>query len=264
MCILMNRGYSCYVLVVSRRKSFPAEGQSLKDLIRNLGISDIFFLDGFDYSGITQHNADLIYSFVRRLEPSVVIMPYWKSADNSRKNLARCALIASRGIGTILMYAVDSKDGPEYAPTLFVRLSAEVSSLKRDCEIRGIFVPSNKISIAVTNNDEFLSSEVRLGIDNSSVLGIDESSTNIVSNASNLCDLTSSHVLGSEPQIFRQHDISHKNLGGEELAKNDQKRRNQSDLVSEASDMINHDVAQTEVEAFLSHRMLLVNDEMEW
>ncbi len=74
------------------------------------GITQTFIIDAFDYSAISQVNADAVNSHIKNVKPSLVIMPSWKSPNHLRMILARTSLIACRGIGTILMYELDADD----------------------------------------------------------------------------------------------------------------------------------------------------------
>jgi hypothetical protein len=68
------------------------------------GIHEVSFVSDFDYSEITQRNGDLLHEHVSKFKPELVIIPFWKSNDDASRVLARSALIACRGIGSILMY----------------------------------------------------------------------------------------------------------------------------------------------------------------
>jgi hypothetical protein len=73
-----------------------------------IGIKQTFLLEKFDYSAITQVNADSGNSYIKHVEPSLAIIPSWKSPNHMRRILARVSLIACRGIGTNLMCELDS------------------------------------------------------------------------------------------------------------------------------------------------------------
>ena len=58
----------------------------------------------FDYSSVTQSNADLLADYRKRINPDLVIMPHWKSENVKDVILARSLLIACRGVGSVIMY----------------------------------------------------------------------------------------------------------------------------------------------------------------
>jgi hypothetical protein len=89
-----------------------------------IGIIQTFLIDKFDYSAITQANADAVETHIKNVKPSLVIMPSWKSPNHARKILARTSLIACRGIGTILMYELDANNG-SFSPTITFEASWE-------------------------------------------------------------------------------------------------------------------------------------------
>jgi hypothetical protein len=103
--------------------------QAIQRQCKSLGIHETYFADSFDYSSVTQNNADLINSFIKASDPSIIIMPFSKSLNHTRKILGKTSLIASRQSGTILMYEID--DNTDYIPTVFVPVSPAIASTKR-------------------------------------------------------------------------------------------------------------------------------------
>ena len=91
-----------------------------------IGITQTFIIEKFDYSAITQVNADAVNSYIKNVKPSLVIMPSWKSPNHFRKILARTSLIACRGIGTILMYELDANN-ISFNPDVTFEASVECS-----------------------------------------------------------------------------------------------------------------------------------------
>jgi len=92
-----------------------------------IGVTQTFFIEKFDYSTITQLDADAVKSYIQHLEPSLVIMPSWKSPNNNRRILSRTSLIACRGIGTILMYELDANNA-SFSPTITFEASRKPPS----------------------------------------------------------------------------------------------------------------------------------------
>jgi len=91
-------------------------------------IAEVFFLKGFDYSTISQANADAINSCIKKVKPSMVIIPHWKSSNSHKRILARNSLIACRGIGSILMYDTDLYDS-RINPTVLLAAGVETVSI---------------------------------------------------------------------------------------------------------------------------------------
>jgi hypothetical protein len=89
----------------------------VKDLCDRFGLHELFLVSDFDYSAITQKNAELLSTFRNKIEPDIVIMPFWKSADDCERILARTTLVACRGIGSVIMYGGDSV-GPLFSPNI--------------------------------------------------------------------------------------------------------------------------------------------------
>ena len=93
------------------------------------GITQTFIIDAFDYSGISQVNADAVNSHIKNVKPSLVIMPSWKSPNHLRMILARTSLIACRGIGSILMYELDA-DNTSFNPNITFEVPVERSLIQ--------------------------------------------------------------------------------------------------------------------------------------
>jgi hypothetical protein len=110
---LAKEGHMIYSIIApsdeSERSSLLPEIANVQQLAA-IGITQTFLMDRFDYSAITQINADTVKSYIENIKPSLVIMPSWKSPNHIRKILARTSLIACRGIGTILMYELDANN----------------------------------------------------------------------------------------------------------------------------------------------------------
>jgi hypothetical protein len=126
----IERGHKAYVVIVEQERYTSTEArQVIQRECKSLGIAETYFADGFDYSSVTQHNADLINSFIKVSNPSIIIMPSWQSPNYTRKILGKTSLIAGRQIGTIWMYEID--DSTDYIPTVFIPLSSAIVSTKR-------------------------------------------------------------------------------------------------------------------------------------
>lgn len=129
---LANEGHMIYSIIApsdeSERSSFLPEIANVPQLAA-IGITQTFLIDRFDYSAITQINADTVNSYIENIKPSLVIMPSWKSPNHIRKILARTSLIACRGIGTILMYELDTNN-TSFNPNITFEVPVERSLIQ--------------------------------------------------------------------------------------------------------------------------------------
>jgi hypothetical protein len=134
---LAKGGHTTYAIIApsdesessSSSSSFLPENPNISQLAA-IGVTETFSIDRFDYSAITQANADAVNSHVKNVKPSLVIMPSWKSPNHKRKILARTSLIACRGIGTILMYELDANNA-SFNPNITFEASVERSLLQQ-------------------------------------------------------------------------------------------------------------------------------------
>jgi hypothetical protein len=120
-----------------------------------IGITQTFIIEKFDYSAITQVNADAVNSYIKNVKPSLVIMPSWKSPNHFRKILARTSLIACRGIGTILMYELDVNN-TSFNPNVTFEASVECSLTLEQQQQRtsNITETAARTTAAATDQDE--------------------------------------------------------------------------------------------------------------
>jgi hypothetical protein len=150
---LAKEGHRIYAIVApsgeSDSSSSLPENTNVQQLAA-IGITQTFLLDRFDYSAITQSNADAINSYIKSVKPSVVIMPSWKSLNHLRKILARTSLIACRGVGTILMYELDANN-TGFNPNITFEGSAELSLKQQQLHTN---ILTEKATAAITAQDE--------------------------------------------------------------------------------------------------------------
>jgi hypothetical protein len=79
------------------------------------------FVSGFDFTSVSQSNADMLADCRRRINPDLVIMPFWKSKNPKDVVLARSLLIACRGVGSVIMYRGSSNAGNEkFSPQISI------------------------------------------------------------------------------------------------------------------------------------------------
>jgi hypothetical protein len=152
---LAKQGHRIYAILAPYSESEPSSSSSSLSENTNvqqlaaIGITQTFLIDRFDYSAITQSNADAINSYIKSVKPSVVIMPSWKSLNHFRKILARTSLIACRGVGTILMYELDANN-TGFNPNITFEGSAELS-LKQQLHTN---ILTEKATTAIPAQDE--------------------------------------------------------------------------------------------------------------
>lgn len=96
-----------------------------------IGITELYFAERFDYSAVTQENANVLNSFIKTINPSLIIMPFWKAIHNRRRVLAKTSLIACRGFGIILMYELE--ENKDFAPTIYFQVSTRDAYAKKGC-----------------------------------------------------------------------------------------------------------------------------------
>jgi hypothetical protein len=131
---LAKEGHMIYAIIAPSDES-ELLSSSLSDStnvrqLATIGITQTFLIDRFDYSAITQINADAVNSYIKSVKPSIVIMPSWKSPNHLRKILARTSLIACRGIGTILMYEHDANN-TSFNPNITFEASVELPLIQQ-------------------------------------------------------------------------------------------------------------------------------------
>lgn len=106
---LASDGHEVHAIIVSNDTAAQTG-------VDSIDYSHIHFVQGFDYSAITQANANKINAFIKKINPTVVLMPHWKSINPDLVILARTSLVACRGIGSILMY--EPNDNSNFMPTI--------------------------------------------------------------------------------------------------------------------------------------------------
>ncbi len=155
---LAKEGHRIYAILAPYSESEPSSSSSSLSENTNvqqlaaIGITQTFLLDRFDYSAVTQSNADAINSYIKSVKPSVVIMPSWKSLNHFRKILARTSLIACRGVGTILMYELDANN-TSFNPNITFEGSVGLS-LKQQQQQLDTNILTEKATTAITAQDE--------------------------------------------------------------------------------------------------------------
>lgn len=134
---LAKGGHKVYAIIapleLSKSSSSLTSSSEQQNLLAEIGVERTFLIETFDYSAITQANADAVNVYIKDINPSLVIMPSWKSPSYLRRILARVSLIACRGIGTVLMYEHDTNDTKktDFVPSIIFEVSVEPTSIER-------------------------------------------------------------------------------------------------------------------------------------
>ena len=130
---LAKEGHKIYAIIAPLQSSESSSVSSTSEiktdqkLLAEIGVAQTFYIQTFDYSAITQANADAVNVYIKDIKPSLVIMPSWKSPNHERKILAKVSLIACRGIGTILMYEPDTANNTDFVPSVMFETSLKDS-----------------------------------------------------------------------------------------------------------------------------------------
>jgi hypothetical protein len=125
---LAREGHKIYAILTSLESSEIGSDQKL---LAEIGTAQTFLIETFDYSAITQANADAVNLHIKHVKPSLVIMPSWKSPNYKRRILARVSLIACRGIGTILMYELDNNNNNiDFVPSVIFEVPVKPASIQ--------------------------------------------------------------------------------------------------------------------------------------
>jgi hypothetical protein len=197
-------------------------------------------------------------SFLKTINPSLVIMPFWKSHNQRRKILANTSLIACRGIGSILMYEPGRNRG--FQPTVHFEISADEIALKTSClrEYRSLInEPRLNRKVNCFNIDLLTMKKYQLAL-------LPRTSTSVETSKSSS---TSGVMLEDnfEQQLLVAGD-GHAEIEKLSNAKNEpdnikhiaRQTRLSNTLFAKQSSM------DTFVEVFESHRMLLVDHDDQW
>jgi hypothetical protein len=98
---------------------------------KHIGISMVLFIEGFNYQEISQHNVNLLRSFIEPINPSVVFLPFRNSISAKQSVLGSSTFLACRWIPNILMYEIDRNSS--FSPSIFLNLSEYEELMKQEC-----------------------------------------------------------------------------------------------------------------------------------
>jgi|GEM_PF-2869957 len=103
------------IIVKDRTDRRDSRERDAKAAFEKSGISSVYPIEEFDYTGVSQRNANILSTYIKVIKPSLVLMPFWKSDDEKDRILSKTALIACRGIGSVFMFDEDKKS--TFTPT---------------------------------------------------------------------------------------------------------------------------------------------------
>ena len=123
-------GHEVYLIVVGKTNWAAKNLKTLKESSKEIGVTEIYHVERFDYSSITQDNVNVLRSFIEAIMPSLAILPFTKASHPRRKNLAKSSLLACREIENILMY--ESNMNTNFSPNVYSLIDNE-TPVKESC-----------------------------------------------------------------------------------------------------------------------------------
>jgi LmbE family N-acetylglucosaminyl deacetylase len=88
----------------------------------------LHFLDGFNYSEVSQRNVNILNSVIQSLDPSLVFIPNPRTSNLFYAVLGECAFLACREIKNVLFYEIDINLG--FLPNIYSDIGEEGLALK--------------------------------------------------------------------------------------------------------------------------------------
>ena len=110
--------------------SATVEGQIEKSC-KAIGASQILFAEQFDHSVVSQANVDVLRTLTEVINPSVAVIPFYKSSAPIMRVVGRSALLACRWVQNVLMYDIDTGAKSAFRPGIFSVLSPEQLDSKK-------------------------------------------------------------------------------------------------------------------------------------
>jgi LmbE family N-acetylglucosaminyl deacetylase len=111
-------------------RTATVEGQIEKSC-KAIGASQILFAEQFDHSVVSQANVDVLRSLTEAINPSVALIPFYKSSGPITRVVGRSALLACRWVQNVLMYDIDTGAKSAFQPGIFSVLSPEQFESKK-------------------------------------------------------------------------------------------------------------------------------------
>jgi hypothetical protein len=98
---------------------------------RSIGISQVLIAEGIDHSVVTQSNVEVFRSQIESLNPTLAVIPYYRSCNLNSQIIGRSALLACRWVQNVLMYDSDAGGQSPFRPSIFSKLSPEQHEKKK-------------------------------------------------------------------------------------------------------------------------------------
>jgi hypothetical protein len=130
-----RHGDEAYLLITSDAQPEDKDSEkwrleSVQRAAKHIGISTILFIEGFNHEEVSQHNVNLLRSFIEPIDPSVAFIPFRNAINPGQSVLGSSAFLACRGIANILLY-IDGNS--KFKPTIFSNLSDSECAIKQKC-----------------------------------------------------------------------------------------------------------------------------------
>ena len=87
--------------------------------------SKVHFTGKFDYSTVTQDNVNVLRLIIDKINPSVAILPFYKTSNKKRKVLSESSLLACRSIRNVLMY--ETNKNKNFLPNVYFKIDDKIT-----------------------------------------------------------------------------------------------------------------------------------------
>lgn len=113
----IKEGHEVHLIISSDELWSKKALNAIKASSRIIGVSQIYFVKGFNHSSVTQDNVNKLRTHIDTLNPTIAIFPSIRTRDERRKVFAKSSLLACRGIGNIMMY--DPQKNTNFHPSVY-------------------------------------------------------------------------------------------------------------------------------------------------
>lgn len=111
-----------------------------RESCERIGKSEVHFTEKFDHSAVTQDNVNVLRLIIDKIDPFVVILPFYKTSNKKRKILSESSLLACRSIRNVLMYEINKNKN--FLPNVYFKiddkipLKASFASVKNNIDLK--------------------------------------------------------------------------------------------------------------------------------
>ena len=156
-----NSDNSINLIILKDKKSNVKRFSKTDEFYNKLGISNIYAVENFNYSKVTQENVNLINLIIEKIKPSLVIIPFISTSDKIKKVLAKSSLLACRKVSSILMY--ETTKNKKFVPNVFCAIDKKLKRKNNSlssiyAKKMGIYLPSEAFEshrMVLLQNDLF-------------------------------------------------------------------------------------------------------------